>query len=403
MTAPGTPPDTPAPAPDGGAPDGSVRGGAAPNSQAPNDSALNGSASNDPVPNSPASGSPGRNGPALTGPLRDGLVAALRRTLTTALLLALIPVTAAVFVAVTVLGAPVSLLTGGPWRPARIAGFTLVYLVTDLAGLVAAAALWVRHPASRPARAVVAFRLLARLLLFLRRTAERVFGLELDVSPAIPRGERPDAPVLVFVRHAGPGDSFLLLQTLLTEAGLLPHTVLKGALRADPCLDVLVSTVPHCFLPPARGTAQEGIAELAAGLRAGEALVLFPEGGNFTPRRHRRAIASLRRRGLFRRAAKASRLRHVLPPRDAGALAALEAAPTADVVFVTHSGLEVIDSARSAWAALPFDHPVRAHWWHVPAAAIPAGREARSEWLLDQWARVDGWIAGHAVPGTPHA
>lgn len=388
MTDPDTPPDRPAPGPDGRAPDGSARGGAAWGGQAPNRPTLNGSTP---------------NGPAPRSPVRDGLVAALRRTFTTALLLALIPVTAAVFVVATVLGAPVSLLTRGPWRPARTFGFALVYLLTDLVGLITAAALWVRHPASRRARAAGAFRLLARLLLFLRRTAERVFGLEVDISPAIPRGERPEAPVLVFVRHAGPGDSFLLLQTLLTEAGLLPHTVLKGALRADPCLDVLISTVPHCFLPPARGTAQEGIAELAAGLRAGDALVLFPEGGNFTPRRQRRAIASLRRRGLFRRAAQASRLRHVLPPRDAGALAAMEAAPTADVVFVTHSGLEVIDSARSAWGALPFDHPVRAHWWYVPAAAIPAGREARSEWLLDQWARVDSWIAGHAVPGTPHA
>jgi hypothetical protein len=38
-------------------------------------------------------------------------------------------------------------------------------------------------------------------------------------------------------------------------------------------------------------------AGLAAGLDAGGALVIFPEGGNWTPLRWRRAIERLRRRG----------------------------------------------------------------------------------------------------------
>ncbi|WP_329362948.1 1-acyl-sn-glycerol-3-phosphate acyltransferase [Streptomyces sp. NBC_00669] len=395
-----------------------------------------------------------------------------RRAATTALLLALIPLTAALLVAVTVLGAPVSLATRGPWRQTRVAGFALLYLLADLAGLVTATVVFLRDPSPRPAarrrREDTAFRTLARLLAVLRRAAEHVFRLRVEVTPAVrrgsgsggdgshgdashgdgsggdgsggdashgdssggdgsggdgsggsaprasvPMGGRPyervapgsdprRAPLLVLVRHAGLGDSFLLLQILLTEAGLRPHTVLKGALRADPCLDVLLGRVPHCFVPPASGTAVDGIADLAAGLRPGDALVLFPEGGNFTPRRHRRVIAMLRRRGLYRRAARASRLHYVLPPRDGGALAALAAAPTADVVFVTHAGLDVIDSVRTAWSVLPFTRGVRAHWWRIPAAAIPPGEEARSDWLLTQWERVDRWTAAHAVARTPH-
>ena len=58
--------------------------------------------------------------------------------------------------------------------------------------------------------------------------------------------------MLVLARHAGPGDSFLLVHILLAEAGLRPHIVLKGLLPPDPCLDVLLSRVPHCFLPAPR-------------------------------------------------------------------------------------------------------------------------------------------------------
>ncbi|MGV9355889.1 hypothetical protein [Streptomyces misionensis] len=338
------------------------------------------------------------------------MVTGLRRTTTVVLLLALVPVVAAVLVAASVLCVPFSLPTRGAWRPVRIAAFALLYLLVDAAALVAAAGLWARrlpggreHAERRLVAAEDAYATLERLLRLLRRAGTRIFGLRLEVTPPLPGAVRHPAPVLVFVRHAGVGDSFLLLQTLLSQAGLRPHTVLKRALRADPALDVLIGRVPHCFLPPLDGRAEDGIGELAAGLGPGDALVLFPEGGNFTPRRHRRAIASLRRRGLPRRASRAERMHHVLPPRDGGALAAIAAAPTADVVFVAHTGLDVLHSARTVWSRLPLRDAVRARWWRVPAGRIPEGEDARSKWLLAQWARVDRWIADHADPEATHA
>jgi 1-acyl-sn-glycerol-3-phosphate acyltransferase len=335
------------------------------------------------------------------------LLTGVRRTVTTVLLVALIPVAAALLLAVSVVSAPVSLATRGPWRPTRIAVFVFLYLLADLGGLLTAAALFLRSPSAGPdareRRAADAFAVLARLLALLRWTAERLFGLKVEMTPALPVAALPpDRPLLVLVRHAGLGDSFLLLQILLTEAGLMPHTVLKGVLRADPCLDVLLGRVPHCFLPTVRGTAQDAVAELAAGLRPRDALVIFPEGGNFTPRRHRRAVARLRRLGDHRRAARAAGLHYVLPPREAGSLAALAAAPSADVVFVAHAGLDVIASPRAAWSFLPLRRPVRVHWWRIPAADIPAGDAARSGWLLGQWERMDRWTAEQAVAATPH-
>ncbi|MGW2648809.1 1-acyl-sn-glycerol-3-phosphate acyltransferase [Streptomyces sp. NPDC001393] len=340
--------------------------------------------------------------------LAGALVTGLRRTATATLLFALIPTVATLVVAAGVLCAPVSLATRGPWKPVRITSFALFYLLVDLAGLMAAAILWVRqlpdNQNREERRAADAFAVLERLLRLLRRAAERVFRLQVEVRPP-PPGETGHAvvPVLVFVRHAGVGDSFLLLQILLSQAGLRPHTVLKRTLRADPALDVLIGRVPHCFLPPLDGRAEDAIGDLAAKLGPGDALVIFPEGGNFTPRRRRRAIASLRRRGLPRRASRAEQMRHVLPPLDAGALAAIAAAPAADVVFVAHTGLDVVHSARTVWKRLPLRDGVRARWWRIPASRVPLGDDARSEWLLTQWARVDHWIADHATPDAAHA
>jgi hypothetical protein len=121
--------------------------------------------------------------------------------------------------------------------------------------------------------------------------------------------------------------------------------------------------------------------------------VIFPEGGNWTPGRRRRAISSLLRRARYRPAALAAQLPHVLPPRPAGALAALAARPDADVVIVAHTGLDTITSAGTAWHSLPVaDRPMRLRWWWQPVESLPADNAARQQWLEWQWVLVDEWI-----------
>lgn len=346
----------------------------------------------------------------------SALLTGARRLATTTVLLAMVPVAVGALTAATLLTAPMSVVRRGRWRLVRLCAFLLVYLLVDLTGLLAAAAVWARHaPGTRDAaarRTAATYALLELLLRRLRRAAQPIFGLTMQITPPIPHtagvpapsgtGSRP--PVIVLARHAGPGDSFLLLHLLLTEAGLLPHTVLKGLLRFDPCLDVIIGRLPHCFLPPPPGTSAEGeVGRLAGELRPGDALVLFPEGGNFTEHRRSRALASLRRHGMRRAAARAEHMHHVLPPHLAGTGAALAAAPTADVVFVAHTGLDAIDSVRTAWDGIPLRRHVRAHWWHVPVAEIPVGAAAREDWLLAQWTRVDRWIAHQQPPTLPPA
>jgi len=52
----------------------------------------------------------------------------------------------------------------------------------------------------------------------------------------------------VLSRHAGPGDSFLLIHQLLSVYGRRPRVVMKAALQFDPSLDVLGNRLPNVFI-----------------------------------------------------------------------------------------------------------------------------------------------------------
>ena len=100
----------------------------------------------------------------------------------------------------------------------------------------------------------------------------------------------------MFSRHAGPGDSFLLAHALINWYDREPRIVLKDSLQWDPAIDVLLNRLPNRFLVPGGGAkAEDEIAALATGLDDNDALVIFPEGGNFTPKRWERGIERLRR------------------------------------------------------------------------------------------------------------
>jgi hypothetical protein len=126
-----------------------------------------------------------------------------------------------------------------------------------------------------------------------------------------------------------------------------------------------------------------------------DAFVIFPEGGNFTPRRRERAIAYYEDRGRSEEAERARRLVHVLPPRTHGALAAMEGCPAAASVFVAHTGLDEITGLRDLWRAIP-DHKVLDMVYAVvPPERVPADQDGRVELLWDAWERIDAWIASH--------
>lgn len=284
----------------------------------------------------------------------------------------------------------------GRWRPVRLLWFAINYLACEFVVLVSAFGLWIisgfGYALRRPWFERRHYWLLAWMLRRLVKVAERSFNVDIEV---VERGVAdPEAPRVVLARHAGPGDSLLLVHNACVR-GREPRIVLKDTFQWEPMIDTLLSRLPCRFVSPnpkAGDDAIAGIAQLAATMERGDSLIIFPEGGNVTASRRLKSIARLREAGHEDEAAAAQAMRHVMAPRPGGALAALEACPAADVIFVGHTGLEDLSSAVDLWRGIPMDAAVRAVLWHEPHEAIPEGLDAQVDWLFGWWAKIDRWI-----------
>ncbi len=239
-------------------------------------------------------------------------------------------------------------------------------------------------------------------------TSQRTLGVRIVTEQAPgelvvePRTE--SRPMLVLSRHAGAGDSFLLVHLLVNTFDRVPAVVLKDTLQLVPSIDIALHRFPNAFIspnpPPGAGVTDQ-IAALSAGLADDGALVIFPEGGNFTPGRRTRAIQKLIDLGLDEYVDRARDLDTVLPPRPGGVLRALDANPDADVVVVAHTGLERLSSVHDVLTGLPMEHSIRMAWWHVPRDDIPTDSNDRTDWLYEWWEHIDTWIRDHQEPGMP--
>ena len=296
-------------------------------------------------------------------------------------------------------------------RALRVLYFAVIWLLGETAALVMCLGLWIASGFGGRLRSeqyqVRHYAIMRWFLDLLFRSAERVFGLRVEVTePALDDAEaaaRLARPVIVLSRHAGPGDSFLLVHHLLTVYRRQPRVVMKAAIQLDPGLDVVGNRLPNVFVSPRRfgeSLYTEQISRLAQGLGPDDALVIFPEGGNWTPGRWRRGIRRLNQAGRPDLAGRARRMPNLLPPRPGGALAAITACPDADVVFVAHTGLDKLVSVRDVWQNLPVEQPLRAQWWRVPCASVPRAvpKEEQVQWLYTWWERIDAWISGITPP-----
>jgi len=297
-----------------------------------------------------------------------------------------------------VLAVIASPLAGG-WRPVRLLAIVVGYAARHLASTLACLGLWVASgfglrsasPRFRDAHYAVLRWFVAGVYRSVTRWARVTVQAEGD--EALSARARP---VVVLSRHAGEGDSLLVLHELLCRHGRRTRVVLHHALRMDPLIDVLGRRLPNRFVDPRGGDTEVEIAAMSRDLGADGAVLIFPEGANFSAAHRRRGIERLEEAGHHEEAASARAMEHVTAPRPGGALAALDAAPEADVVFVGHVGVPV--GFADLWRLLPARHTVQLRMWLVDAAEVPAGNDERIDWLFGWWRTLDDWVDERQSP-----
>jgi 1-acyl-sn-glycerol-3-phosphate acyltransferase len=327
------------------------------------------------------------------------------RRLVIAPLVVLLELVVLVLSPVLLLAAVVASPALGGWRPVRMLAIVLSFVARHLAAVLACAGLWAaagfgrRADSERMRRAH--YGLLRWFVDGFYGTIVRAARVEVRSSDSAAAEEALSSsgrPVVVLSRHAGEGDTLLVIHRLLCRHGRLPRIVMHDLLRLDPLVDVLGRRLPNRFVDPRGGDTEREIAALSRDMDARSAVLIFPEGANYTERHRRRGIERLERAGHDEEAGWARAMRHVSAPRPGGALAAIEAAPDADVVILGHVGFPA--SPGAVWRLLPHPQTVELRLWLVRAADVPRAREDAIDWLFGCWRTLDAWVDERHAAGT---
>lgn len=285
----------------------------------------------------------------------------------------------------------------GGWRPVRMIAIVIAFAGYHLGAMLACLALWIaagfrpRPDSDWLGRAH--YRVMAWFVGGVYDAVVKLARVRVNVTESEAGGRAlstPGRPVVVLSRHAGEGDTLLVIHELLRRHARGPRIVMHEALRLDPLIDVLGERLPHRFVDPRGGDTEKEIAAMAGGLGETAALVIFPEGANFTEERRRRGIERLDRAGHAEEADRARAIRHLSAPRPGGALAAIDASPDADVVIMGHDGFPA--GLREVWRLLPEPQTIELRLWHEAPEAIPADRDERIDWLFGWWRTLDEWV-----------
>lgn len=291
------------------------------------------------------------------------------------------------------------------WIFARCLALLLLYLAAEVAGVIVAFALWLAGGpwpwVSHDTYLRWNFTLQCQWATALFRGGLAIFGASAHIydDECAARG-----PILLFVRHVSPVDNLIPAVFVSRRHGLRLRWAINSWLRRDPCIDIVGHRLPNAFVRPGTGESArqvEDVRRLATGLAGNEGVLLYPEGTLYSPAKRERVLARLRATGDEVGYRRAAGLRSVLPPRLGGTLAALEAAPEADVVFCAHVGLEGASGYQALVQGGMLHARVRVRFWRVARADIPPDPEARIAWLYEQWGRIDRFLAGEPeVPRT---
>ena len=289
-----------------------------------------------------------------------------------------------------------------PWVGVRLIAMAWWFLFGEMQALVGELLIWIFSGGPFGADSLRKRRWMYDLRIHWARShlggVRMLFGLGFEVEGLEEAGP---GPVVIMMRHASIIDNALPDVTVGAAHGMGLRFVIKRELNILPTIDIGGRWVPTYFVRRASGDADREIASLAALAESlgQEGILIYPEGTRKTEAKLARAQAIIAERQP-ELAPLASSLRNVLPPRLGGPLALLEAAPGVDVVICAHVGFDGFAKVSDIWAGRLVGGTIRVRFWRHSAATIPAGEEARTEWLYERWQEVDDWIGAHRAEAT---
>lgn len=278
-----------------------------------------------------------------------------------------------------------------PMTVVRLVLFMWLFLWTEALSIPVLGGVWLLTLNDPEARVEQTFTVQKWWNQALFRIVQTLFGLTVSLEG---QASLHPGPTLIFIRHSSIVDVLLPVVFVAAREDILLRFVLKRELLNDPCLDIAGQRLPNYFV--SRGTGEtrelEGIQQLAQGMGPGEALLIYPEGTRFSPKKRLEALEKLAAMDapLLE---QARQLRHVLPPRLGGPLALLEQG--LDVVIMAHVGLERLAHFNDLWRGGLVKRSLHLKFWRVSAEQIPSSREERARWLYEQWRQIDEWIDTH--------
>lgn len=230
-------------------------------------------------------------------------------------------------------------------------------------------------------------------------TAKKVVGFHIEIEGEMTVG-RPGHPLVVISRHAGPADSLAIAWLLAGTAGRIPRIVLADAMLWDPGIAMVLQRLDSYFVPSRTGAGDDrtkGVAELAGTLSSKDAMLIFPEGRNWTADRHDLQVERMRERGQTERARRAEGRPWVLEARSRGVASIRAEAPDADVMVIAHTGLEMIDGPAAVIRAVPFRNRLLLRGITHRSEDVPTEPEQVADWLDEQWGEVNDWVGSHVT------
>ncbi|MDG2027671.1 MAG: 1-acyl-sn-glycerol-3-phosphate acyltransferase [Acidimicrobiales bacterium] len=281
----------------------------------------------------------------------------------------------------------------------RLLSFALGWSALESVGVGVSTALWAVGRADDVEAHVALQRWwAARLVDTLQRTVDLRFEVD-DIEALTP------GPIVMCSQHVSMPDA-LIPAWLLGQVGMRPRFVMKADLQLDPCLDIVGNRLPNHFVDRDPEDSESELAlleELAVGAGSDDACVIFPEGMIVTDAGRERAKSRIEARNPDRMALVGP-LQILGPVRPSGTAALLRGAPDADLVLVTHVGLESLQRLANAPARIPFDSPIRINVTRISRSDIPDGDEF-TPWLDARWAECDRSLVSRAgtvdlEPGT---